>query len=353
MEVMDTTTQDVFAGIDMDNIKFGEIFAKHMLVADFKNGAWENYSIKPYGNIEFSPAMSSLHYGQVVFEGMKAFYNANEDCVNIFRADKHHERMNKSNSRLCIPQMDQKEFINGLTELISKDKEWVPKRRGYSLYIRPFVFATDPLLGVKVSDTYRYMIIASPVGAYFKEGLNPVKLITAQKYSRAVEGGLGETKTPANYAATMKPSQEAKAKGFAQVLWLDGKQKTFIDEVGTMNIFFRVGDELITPPLGGTILAGVTRDSVIQIAKEWGLNVSERKISIDEVCEGIENGSLTEIFGTGTAAVISAVGEINHNGKSYVVNDNKVGELSSKFYKEITGIQYGEIEDTRGWITKV
>ncbi|MFT6849400.1 MAG: branched-chain amino acid aminotransferase [Sphingobacteriales bacterium] len=352
MEVMDTT-QDVFAGIDMDNIKFGEIFSKNMIVADYKDGKWGDFEIMPYGNMEFSPAMSSLHYGQIVFEGMKAFYSEKNDCLNVFRIDKHHERMNRSNERLCIPEIDQKDFKKALTDLLIKDRDWVPKRRGYSLYIRPFVFSTDPFLGVKVSETYRFMIIASPVGAYFKEGMNPVRLITAQKYSRAVEGGLGETKTPANYAATMKPSKEAKARGFAQVLWLDGKDKTYIDEVGTMNIFFRIGEELITPPLGGTILAGVTRNSIIQLAKEWDIKITERKVSIAEICEGIEKGTVTEVFGTGTAAVISAVGEINHNDHSYIINEGKVGDYAKRFLKEITGIQYGEIEDTHNWITKI
>jgi branched-chain amino acid aminotransferase len=240
-------------------------------------------------------------------------------------------------------------FMDGLKELVTLDKEWVPKKRGYSLYIRPFVFATDSFLGVKISETYRFMIITSPVGAYYKEGINPVKLITPGDYIRAAKGGLGAAKTPANYAATLLPAEEAKKKGFTQVLWLDGVKRKYVEEVGTMNLFFLIGDKLITPPLEGTILPGVTRDSVIHLARDWKIKVLDQKLSIDEVFKASKEGKLKEAFGSGTAAVISPVGEIYHNKKRIIVNKGKIGSLSQKLYDEITGIQYGEKVDKFEW----
>lgn len=257
--------------------------------------------------------------------------------------------MNQSCRRLCIPEMSFDLFMDGLKELVTLDKEWVPKKRGYSLYIRPFIFATDSFLGVKVSQTYRFMIITSPVGAYYKEGINPVKLITPGEYIRAAKGGLGAAKTPANYAATLLPAEEAKKKGFTQVLWLDGIKRRYVEEVGTMNLFFFIGDKLITPPLEGTILPGVTRDSVIQLARDWKIKVLERKISIDEIFKTSKEGKLKEAFGSGTAAVISPVGEVYHNKKRIIINKGKIGPLSQKLYDEITGIHYGEKADKFGW----
>jgi branched-chain amino acid aminotransferase len=245
--------------------------------------------------------------------------------------------------------MDSDLFMDGLKELVTLDKEWVPKKRGYSLYIRPFIFATESFLGVKVSETYRFMIITSPVGAYYKEGINPVKLITPGDYIRAAKGVLGAAKTPANYAATLLPAEEAKKKGFTQVLWLDGVKRKYVEEVGTMNLFFLIGDKLITPPLEGTILPGVTRDSVIHLARDWKIKVLERKLSIDEVFKASKEGKLKEAFGSGTAAVISPVGEIHHNKKRIIINKGGIGSLSQKLYDEITGIQYGEKVDKFGW----
>jgi branched-chain amino acid aminotransferase len=334
--------------VDFDSLGFGEVFSDHMLVLDYKNGKWGDPQIIPYGKIEIYPALCSLHYGQVVFEGLKAFYTRSGD-INVFRLQKYHERLNRSNERLCIPEIGLDLFREGLTELVKLDNRWVPRKRGYSLYIRPFVFATDNFLGVKVSESYRFIIITSPVGAYYKEGINPVKLTTAGEYVRAARGGLGAAKTPANYAATLLPGEMAKKKGFTQVLWLDGVDGKYVEEVGTMNIFFLIGDELITPPLEGTILPGVTRDSVIHLAKEWKIKATERKISIDEVFKTTKDGRLKEIFGSGTAAVISPVGEIHHNIGSIIINEGKIGPLAQKLYDEITGIQYGEKEDKYGW----
>jgi branched-chain amino acid aminotransferase len=334
--------------IDFENLGFGEVFSDHMLIMDYRDGEWSSPQIVPYGPIEVFPAMCSLHYAQIVFEGLKAFYTR-MGAINIFRSQKYHERMNQSCQRLCIPEMSFDLFMDGLKELVTLDKEWVPKKRGYSLYIRPFIFATDSFLGVKISETYRFMIITSPVGAYYKEGINPVKLITPVDYIRAAKGGLGAAKTPANYAATLLPAEEAKKKGFTQVLWLDGVEKKYVEEVGTMNLFFLIGDELITPPLEGTILPGVTRDSVIHLARDWKIKVLERRISIDEIFKASKEGKLKEVFGTGTAAVISPVGEIHHNNDRIVINEGKIGPLSQKLFDEITGIQYGEKVDKFGW----
>ena len=334
--------------VDFENLAFGEIFSDHMLGMEYKAGKWGIQQITPYGPMEISPAICSLHYAQIIFEGLKAFHGKN-GSIYIFRPQKYHERMNQSCKRLCIPEVSLDAFLNGLKELITLDKGWVPKKRGYSLYIRPFIFATDNFLGVKVSDTYRYIVITSPVGAYYKEGINPVRLITSGEYIRASKGGLGAAKTPANYAATLLPGEEAKKKGFTQVLWLDGIERKYVEEVGTMNLFFLIGDELITPPLEGTILPGVTRDSVIHLARDWGVKASERRLSIDEVFAASKKGTLKEVFGSGTAAVISPVGEIHHEEQKMIVNENKIGPLAQKLYDEITGIQYGERPDKFGW----
>jgi branched-chain amino acid aminotransferase len=334
--------------VDFENLAFGEIFSDHMLSMEYKAGKWGDEQITPYGPMEIYPAICSLHYAQVIFEGLKAFHGKNGSTY-VFRPQKYHERMNQSCKRLCIPEVNLDAFMNGLKKLITLDKGWVPKKRGYSLYIRPFIFATDNFLGVKVSDTYRYVTITSPVGAYYKEGINPVRLITSGEYIRASKGGLGAAKTPANYAATLLPGEEAKKKGFTQVLWLDGIERKYVEEVGTMNLFFLIGDELITPPLEGTILPGVTRDSVIHLARDWGMKASERRLSIDEVFGASKKGTLKEVFGSGTAAVISPVGEIHHEGQKIIVNENKIGPLAQKLYDEITGIQYGERPDKFGW----
>jgi branched-chain amino acid aminotransferase len=334
--------------VDFENLGFGEVFSDHMLIMDYGDGEWGPPQIVPYGKIEVFPAMCSFHYGQMIFEGLKAFYTR-MGAINIFRPQKYHERMNRSCQRLCIPEIDFDIFMDGLKELVRLDQQWVPRKRGYSLYIRPFIFATENFLGVKVSETYRFMIITSPVGAYYKEGINPVKLITPGEYIRAAKGGLGAAKTPANYAATLLPAEEAKEKGFTQVLWLDAIKRKYVEEVGTMNLFFYIGDKLITPPLGGSILPGVTRDSVIHLAKDWNIKVLERMISIDEIFKTSKERKLKEAFGSGTAAVISPVGEIHHNKKRVVINKGKIGSLSQRLYDEITGIQYGEKADPYGW----
>jgi len=346
------TEKSRLKGIDFIQLEFGMQFGDHMLVMDYDDGEWQSPAIIPFGNMEVSPALCTFHYGQAIFEGLKAFHGKN-GSIKVFRPDRYHERMNRSSRRLCIPEIDYETFINGLTALLVLDREWIPKLRGYSLYIRPFIIAMDNFLGVKVSDTYRFMIITSPVGAYYKEGINPVRLITSGEYVRATKGGLGMAKTPANYAASLLPAEEAKQKGFTQVLWIDGVERKYIEEVGTMNIFFVIKDVLITPALEGSVLAGITRQSVIELAGFWGIKFEERRITIDEVLSASKNGTLNEVFGTGTAAVISPVGEIRHQEVTISINDNRIGPISQKFYDEITGIQYGEREDRFGWCCRI
>jgi branched-chain amino acid aminotransferase len=334
--------------VDLDNLGFGEVFSDHMFMLDYRDSRWQSPRILPFGTIEVSPSLCTLHYGQAVFEGLKAFYRQ-DGTISLFRPERYHARLNRSNQRLCIPALDWELFIEGLKELLKLDQGWVPKKRGYSLYIRPFVFATDNFLGVHVSKTYLFMIITSPVGAYYKEGMNPVRLITSGEYVRAVKGGVGAAKTPGNYAASLLPAEEAQKKGFTQVLWLDGIENRYVEEVGTMNILFVIDGGLVTPPLEGSILGGITRETVLELGRSWGIPVTERRITIDEVLAEARRGKLTEIFGTGTAAVISPVGWIQHRDELVTINNGATGPISQRLYDEITGVQYGEKPDQFGW----
>jgi len=349
---VETRPQTRVTEVDLENPGFGVVFSDHMYFQKFSQDQWHTPEIVPYGPVEMPPATSVLHYGQGIFEGLKAF-RADDGTINIFRPDTHHNRLNNSCQRLCIPEIDYDIFMTGLEMLIELDQDWVPKKRGNALYIRPFIVATDEYLAVKVAKTYQFFIITSPVGAYYKEGINPVSLITSDEYVRAVRGGVGTVKTMGNYAASLLPAQVAQQSGFTQVLWLDAIEKKYIEEVGTMNICFYIDGVLVTPPLEGTILSGVTRDSVIQIATDWGVPVEERRISIDEVIEASENGTLQEVFGTGTAAVISPVGTIQHREKTISIHNNEIGPFAKALYDEITGIQYGEKEDRFGWLHRI
>ena len=342
------TTHSKLGEVDFNNLGFGEVFSDHMFMIDYRDSRWQASRILPFGTIEVSPSLCTLHYGQAVFEGLKAFYRQ-DGTISLFRPERYHARFNRSNQRLCIPALDWELFIGGLKELLKLDQGWVPKKRGYSLYIRPFVFATDNFLGVHVSNTYLFMIITSPVGAYYKEGMNPVRLITSGEYVRAVKGGIGAAKTPGNYAASLLPAEEAKKKGFTQVLWLDGIENRYVEEVGTMNIFFVIDGGLVTPPLEGSILGGVTRETVLELGRSWGIPVTERRITIDEVLAETRRGKLTEIFGTGTAAVISPVGWVQHKDDLVTANNGATGPISQRLYDEITGVQYGEKPDQFGW----
>jgi len=338
--------------VDFENLGFGEVFSDHMFSMDYENGEWINQRIEPYGKIEFEPAMCTLHYAQAVFEGLKAFH-VGDGSINIFRPEKNLERMNRSNERMCMPTIDKDMFFDAMTKLIKLERDWIPKDTGHSLYIRPFIFGTENFLGVHPSSTYRFMIILSPVGAYYKEGFNPVSLLVPEEYVRAVKGGVGEAKTAGNYAASLLPAEIAQKKGFTQVLWLDGEHHKYIDEVGTMNIFFVIDDEVITPPLEGSILPGVTRDTVLDLTKSWGMKVNERRISIDELIQSSKEGRLQEVFGTGTAAVISPVDEIQYRDTNININHGQIGPIARRLFDEISGIQYGEISDTHGWIYNI
>ncbi len=335
------------------DLGFGQILTDHMLVVDYTHGrGWHDARIAPYGPFSMDPASVVLHYGQAVFDGLKAFRNAKKGVV-LFRPDRHIARLNRSAARVCIPPLDEAFALQSLKELVRLDADWVPKATGCALYVRPTIIANEAALGVHPSRTYIYFVILSPVGAYYKEGFNPVKIIVEEHYVRAPKGGLGAAKTPANYAASLLAAEEAHAKGFTQVLWLDAAEHRYVEEVGTMNIFFRIGDELVTPPLEGSILGGITRESVIHLARAWKLRVSERPITIDEVTEAHAAGRLLEVFGSGTAAVISPVGELFHKGQRMVIQGGAVGEWTKRFFDTIVGIQYGTLEDPYGWTVPV
>jgi len=338
---------------DENNLGFGQFFTDHMFVMDYSSKlGWHNASIIPYSPLSFEPSIMVFHYGQAVFEGLKA-YRTNDDRILLFRPEKNMERLNVSCRRLCIPEIDVEFAVEVIKTLVNLDRDWVPKKEGTSLYIRPFIIATDPYLGVKPSDTYKFIIILSPVGAYYPEGMNPVKIYVEPKYTRAAKGGVGFTKTSGNYASSLIAQVEAKKKGYTQVLWLDCIEKRYIEEVGTMNVFFKINNQVITPPLEGTILPGITRDSVIQLLKSWNIPIVERKISIEEIYESNTKGQLEEAFGTGTAAVISPIGELNWNDKKMIINGGNSGALSLKLYEALTGIQYGKLPDPFSWTKEV
>jgi branched-chain amino acid aminotransferase len=335
------------------DLAFGTDFTDHMFLVDFQEEkGWYDPRVEPYGPLALDPATAVLHYGQGLFEGLKAF-RGTDGKIRLFRPDKHVARLNRTAEKMCIPPMDPDLVMKSLTTLVDVDRDWVPSMVGTSLYIRPTIIASEAFLGVRPAKEYLYFVILSPVGAYYPEGMAPVKIKVIDTYVRAVVGGLGEAKTSANYAASLRAAEEAKHEGFTQVLWLDGVHRKYIEEVGTMNIMMKIGDEIITPPLHGTILAGVTRDSVLSLTREWGLQVSERPITIDELIEAAHRGTLKEVWGTGTAAVISPVGELSYKGERIVVNGGGIGPLTQKLYDTIVGIQYGTTPDTRGWTLTV
>lgn len=335
------------------DLTFGTVFTDHMFVMDFQEEkGWYDPRIEPYGPLSLDPAAAVLHYAQAVFDGLKAF-RGKDGTVRLFRPQKHIERMNNSAKRMCIPPLDPEMALKSLVALVGLEKDWVPSTVGTSLYVRPTIIAREAFLGVRPAHSYIYYVILSPVGAYYPEGMNPVKILVVAKYVRAVEGGVGAAKTAGNYAASLYAAEEAKHAGFTQVLWLDGRERKYLDEVGTMNIMLKIGDEVITPPLTGTILPGVTRDSALTLMREWGLRVAERQVSIDEVAQAAHKGTLKEVWGTGTAAVISPVGELAYKGERIVINEGKIGELTQKLYDAIVGIQYATAPDTHGWTVPV
>jgi len=338
---------------DYSALGFGKYFTDHMFVWDYTEGqGWHDARIIPYENISLDPAAMVFHYGQEMFEGLKA-YKTKDGRIQLFRPQKNIERMNNTNERLCIPQVDPDYVLDAIKKLVEVDSDWVPSEIGTSLYIRPFIIATEAHLGVSPSKTYLFCIILSPVAAYYAEGLNPVKIYVEDEYVRAVKGGIGFAKAGGNYAASLRSQQKAHELGYSQVLWLDGVHRKYVDEVGTMNVFFVIGDEVCTPYLGGSLLPGVTRDSCLALLRKWGMKASERLISIDEIKEAYAKGELKEVFGTGTAAVISPVGELAEGDYKMKINNGEIGPISQKLYDAITGIQWGLVEDTMGWIVPV
>ena len=338
---------------DESKLGFGNYYTDHMFIMNYDEGqGWHDARIVPYGPIELDPAAMCLHYGQEVFEGLKAYRCADGE-IRLFRPEKNMERLNLSNNRLCIPEIDEEFAVEAIKALVKVEEDWIPSADGTSLYIRPFIFATDAHVGVHPAKHLLFMIILSPVGAYYPEGLNPVKIYVETKYVRAVKGGMGFTKTGGNYAASLKAQDEASAAGYTQVLWLDGVERKYVEEVGTMNVFFVLDGEVVTPDLQGSILGGITRMSCLEILRSWGLNVSERRISIDEIAQAYDEGRLLEAFGSGTAAVISPIGELKWGDKVMTLNNGEIGEISQKIYDTLTGIQWGKIEGPEGWSVKV
>jgi branched-chain amino acid aminotransferase len=336
-----------------EQLEFGKVFTDHMFVADYCEGeGWTDHRIVPYEPIMLDPAATIFHYGQTIFEGMKA-YVGKDGKVLLFRPEENMRRMNKSSERLCMPEFNEEVALEALKKLITVDKDWIPTTEGTSLYIRPFMVATEPYLGVAPSKKYKFIIILSPVGSYYKEGIHPVKILVENEYVRAVAGGTGAAKTAGNYASGLRAQEIADRKGYSQVLWLDGVERKYIEEVGSMNVFFKINGEVVTPMSNGSILEGITRKSILQLINHWNIPVSERKISIEEIYEAHLAGTLEEAFGTGTAAVVSPIGELNWRDEKIVVNNGETGQLSKQLYDALTSIQTGAVEDPFGWVTEV
>ncbi|MBQ4109344.1 MAG: branched-chain amino acid aminotransferase [Clostridia bacterium] len=353
MEIKITRTTSPKQKPDQKALGFGKYYTDHMFIMNYDEGeGWHDARIVPYGPFQLDPAAMVLHYAQEVFEGLKAYRRADGE-IQLFRPEKNMARLNVSCDRLCIPKIDEEFAIKAIKALVDVDSDWVPTEEGTSLYIRPYIFAVDPQVGVHPAKHLIFAIILSPVGAYYPQGLAPVKIYVEQKYVRAVVGGTGYTKAGANYAISLKGQEEAAKEGYVQTLWLDGVERKYIEEVGAMNVFFKIDGEIVTPSLVGSILGGITRMSIVELLQSKGYKVSERRLSIDELCEAFKAGKLEEAWGTGTAAVISPIGELKYGDLVMPVNNGEIGEVSQMLYDTLTGIQWGKIEDTFGWTTKI
>ena len=348
IEIIKTTTPK--AKPDSSTLGFGKIFTDHMFVMDYsKEEGWHNAKIVPFENISLHPASTVLHYGSEIFEGLKAYRRA-DGKVQMFRPIENVRRMNNSAERLCLPQIPEEDAMQILDTFVSVEQDWTPSAEGTSLYLRPFMFGNDESLGVHAVNNAKFVIIASPVGSYYKEGINPVKIMIESEDVRAVRGGTGYAKCGGNYAASNRAGERAEQKGYSQVLWLDGVERKYIEEVGAMNVMFMIGDEIVTPMLSGSILPGITRKSCLEVLRNKGYKVSERLLSIDELSKAMDEGTLKEAWGCGTAAVISPIGELCYKDKKYAVNNGEIGEVTQFLYDTLTGIQWGKLEDTYGWI---
>lgn len=350
MKITKTTTPKVKP--DFTKLGFGKYFTDHILIIDYVDGAWKEPEIVPYESFKLDPATAVLHYAQGIFEGCKAYKNK-EGKITLFRPEENIKRMNKSAQRLCMPTLDEETVLDAIKELVLLESDWIPTEEGTALYLRPTMIATDPVLGVHASHTYKFYVILSPVGAYYANGLQPTKIKIEETFVRSTIGGTGEAKCMGNYAASLLAGENAIKIGYDQVMWLDGVERKYIEEVGSMNIFFVIDGVVVTPMLTGSILPGITRKSCIELLKADGYKVEERRISADEVAKCFENGTLQEAFGTGTAAVISPVGTIGYKGKDMLINNGNMGEITSYLYDKVTGIQLGKVEDKFGWVVKV
>ena len=337
---------------NLDGVAFGSVFTDHMFLMDYDNGAWHDARIVPFDDFRIHPAALVLHYGGEIFEGLKAYRTA-EGKVQLFRPEQNIQRMYNSAVRMALPLFDKDFMLKALIKFVEVEQDWVPSGFGTSLYLRPFLFGIDPKLGVHASKQATMCIIASPVGSYYAEGINPVKIMIEQEDVRCVIGGTGEAKCGGNYGASTRAGERAEQQGYSQVLWLDGVERKYIEEVGAMNVMFKINGTVVTPALVGSILPGITRKSIIEILKDAGIPVEERRLSVDELVAAMKDGSLEEAWGCGTAAVVSPIGEIAYDGVKYTINDGKIGELTQWLYDELTGIQWGKKEDKFGWITKI
>ena len=338
---------------DSSTLGFGKIFTDHMFIMDWNSEkGWYNQRIVPFENLSIHPASTVLHYGSEIFEGLKA-YRRKDGKVQLFRPIENIRRMNNSAERLCLPQIPEDMAMEILTKFVELEQDWTPSDEGTSLYLRPFMFGNDESLGVHAVHNATYIIIASPVGSYYAEGINPVKIMIEDEDVRAVRGGTGYAKCGGNYAASNRAGEKAAKQGYAQVLWLDGVERKYIEEVGAMNVMFKIGDEIVTPMLSGSILPGITRKSCIEVLKDKGYKVSERLLSVDELGEALKNGNLKEAWGCGTAAVVSPIGELCYKGVKYPINNGEIGEITQMLYDTLTGIQWGKIEDTYGWTKEI
>lgn len=353
MEIKFEKTSNPKQKPDASNVVFGKEFTDHMFIMDYtKEKGWYNARIIPFDNLTLNPASAVFHYGAEVFEGLKAYRTSN-GIVQLFRPMDNIKRLNDSADRLALPRLDEEFVLKALLEFVSIEKDWVPEKLGTSLYIRPFLFASEPALGLHTIDEAMFVIIASPVGNYYKEGINPVSIMIEDQDVRAVRGGTGYAKCGGNYAASNRAGERAEKKGFSQVLWLDGVERKYIEEVGSMNVMFKIDGKIITPKLTGSVLPGITRRSCIQILKDWGYEVEERLISVDEIGQAMQNDKLEEAWGTGTAAVVSPIGILQYKEKNYIINNEQIGEVTKKLYDELTGIQWGLKEDKYGWCIQI
>lgn len=353
MEISIIKTKEPKVKPESSILGFGKYFSDHMFIMTYSDDkGWHDAKIVPFGNIPLHPASTVLHYGSEIFEGLKAYRRA-DGKVQLFRPIENIRRMNRSAERMCLPQIPEEDAMQILETFVSVEQEWTPSASGTSLYLRPFMFGNDETLGVHAVHNAVFMIIASPVGSYYKEGINPVKIMIESDDVRAVRGGTGEAKCGGNYAASNRAGQRAEEKGYSQVLWLDGVERKYIEEVGAMNVMFKIDGEIVTPKLTGSILPGITRKSCIEVLKKEGYTVSERLLSVDELIDALENGKLEEAWGCGTAAVVSPIGELNYKGKQYTINGGKIGTVTQSLYDTLTGIQWGTKEDTFGWTYEI